>query len=235
MNKILKLAGLMGFLALVGASQANAQAACFYEHDDYQGRSYCIDANQSIDDFQNLGFNDTVSSIRIAPGYTVTACVDHYFQGNCTQFSGDVRSLSNYRLNDTISSARVTYNGGGYPQPGPGYPGPGYPQPEPRPQPGYPQPGYPQPGNPGRGGQACFYNDAGFSGAAFCLQSGQTNTALGGTGFNDTISSITVTPGTSVLVCEHKDFGGRCLRINRNVRNLSNFNFNDLISSIQVQ
>ena len=38
MKNILKFTSLVGFLALVGVSQAHAQAACFYEHDDYQGR-----------------------------------------------------------------------------------------------------------------------------------------------------------------------------------------------------
>jgi hypothetical protein len=229
-KSISKVFAVLGLFLCLGASQAHAQAACFYEHDDFRGRSFCLNDGDQVQDLSQLNFNDIMSSLEVAQGYTAILCVDHYFQGGCREFTGSVRSLSPYGLNDTISSIQIVRRGGrgGYPSP---YP-PQYPQPYP---PQYPQPyppQYPQP-YPSYG-QVCFYTDSNFRGSSYCLSQGEQNTALGGTIFNDTISSIQIPAGMQVTVCEHKDFGGRCLRLNRSVRNLSQLNFNDLISSMRV-
>ena len=40
------------------------------------------------------------------------ACTDANFRGYCQRFTGDVRNLSNYGINDRISSLRPVRGGG---------------------------------------------------------------------------------------------------------------------------
>jgi hypothetical protein len=233
MKSISKIFAVIGLFLSLGASRAYAQTACFYEHDDYRGRSICLNDGDEIQDLRQWNFNDMMSSLQVARGYTAVLCIDHYFQGGCREFAGDVRSLSAYGLNDMISSIQIIRQGGrgGYPSPYPPQYPPQYPTPYP---PQYPQPNpYPQP-YPSYG-LVCFYTGVNFRGSAYCLNQGEQNTALGGTIFNDSITSIQIPAGLQVIVCEHKNFGGRCLRLNRSVRNLSTFNFSNLISSMIVE
>jgi uncharacterized protein YraI len=92
------------------------------------------------------------------------------------------------------------------------------------------QPPTPQPPQPGR---ACFYADFNYQGASFCLAVGNTINALD-QNWNDRISSIRLSPGVSVQVCEHYGFEGRCDRYDGDVAALQG-NRNDAISSIRVR
>jgi uncharacterized protein YraI len=87
-----------------------------------------------------------------------------------------------------------------------------------------------RPGLPGRD-RVCFYEHVNFEGDSFCARPGERLRALGS--WNDRISSIRVRGDVEALVCEHNDFRGRCVVIDRNVRNLG-FRGN-IISSIRVR
>ena len=89
--------------------------ACFYEHVNFSGASFCARTGQSA---ANIGaqWNDRISSIRVGPGVTVQACEHANFAGSCDRFARNVNRLA---ANDTISS----YSVGGPFQVGDGRPG----------------------------------------------------------------------------------------------------------------
>ena len=83
-----------------------------------------------------------------------------------------------------------------------------------------------------RTGQVCFYEDWNFRGSRFCAEPGDRYRRLNE--FNDRISSIRVTGGAEVQVCENFKFQGRCAVLDRNIRRLTGRN-NDAISSLRVR
>jgi hypothetical protein len=55
--------------------------------------------------------NDSISSIRVPAGWTVTGYADAGFSGTAWTFTGDAQNLTATGNNDTLSSLRVTSNG----------------------------------------------------------------------------------------------------------------------------
>ncbi len=94
---------------------------------------------------------------------------------------------------------------------------------------------------PPRRGGACFYKHPEFRGESFCLASGQTVSSLP-RGFNDKISSIRVFGRTRVTIFNDRDFRGKLVPFERDIRDLRNLpindnaykSWNDRISSIMV-
>jgi hypothetical protein len=140
-------------LTLSAPGQAQ-QAACFYEHANFQGRQICLGAGQNVG-LLDPSWNDRVSSAQIPPGLHATICEHANFAGRCVPLDRSIGNLSEIGFNDKVSSISVDRAGpgpgrpgmGGPPGPGMGGPpGPGFGgPPEPRPGPG-PQFG----GPPGR-------------------------------------------------------------------------------------
>jgi hypothetical protein len=99
---------------------------CVYEHAGFNGRQLCFHAGQSVQRIRNYGdfWNDKVSSISIAPGFSVRVCQHDGFAGRCSTYDRSITNLANQGFNDEISSLSVTGRGFGGP-PGPGGPGPG--------------------------------------------------------------------------------------------------------------
>jgi hypothetical protein len=81
------------------------------------------------------------------------------------------------------------------------------------------------------GGDVCFYEHINFQGRAWCIDADQRVPALDPSA-NDRISSVQVPPGVRVTVCEHVNYAGRCLTLDRPAANLLNVGFNDMISSV---
>jgi hypothetical protein len=81
-------------------------------------------------------------------------------------------------------------------------------------------------------GTVCFYEHVNYQGARFCARPGQANARLMGA-WNDRISSIRIQGRASLTVCEHWDFGGRCMTLTSSRSSLGGFN--DLISSYRVR
>ena len=88
------------------------------------------------------------------------------------------------------------------------------------------------PSRPGRGDRICFYEHVNYDGRSFCMEPGDRRTSLGA--WNDRISSIRVFGDVEAQVCENNNYRGRCVIIDRNVRNLGSRG-NDIISSIRVR
>jgi len=78
---------------------------------NFQGRSSTF--RQDVPDFDPLGLNDRVSSIRVGPGEQWELCEHSNYQGRCVVVSGEERDLRRNSWNDVISSVRRV--GGGFP------------------------------------------------------------------------------------------------------------------------
>jgi hypothetical protein len=85
-----------------------------------------------------------------------------------------------------------------------------------------------------QGGYICFFENVDFSGHQFCLSPGQSVPRLDQQ-WNDRISSVDIPPGARVTLCEHADFAGRCVQLNRSTRNFEQIAFNDSVSSISTE
>lgn len=102
MNTILRSA--LALAALAVATQATAQVI-FYEHDEFQGRTFT--AERQVNNFQKQGFNDRASSV-VVLNDRWEACENANFGGRCIVLRpGRYPSLSAMGLNDRISSVRV--------------------------------------------------------------------------------------------------------------------------------
>jgi hypothetical protein len=53
------------------------------------------------------------------------------------------------------------------------------------------------------------------------------------TGLNDRISSLKVEPGQKWMLCKNKKFNGGCIVVDRDVPDLEQLGFNDVISSLK--
>ncbi|WP_210544375.1 beta/gamma crystallin-related protein [Rhodoferax sp. PAMC 29310] len=101
MNARLKLALAAAAVAL--ASHAAAEVV-FYEHDEFQGRSFTT--KKSLDNLRRQGFNDRASSVDVR-GERWEVCEDRRFSGRCVVLRpGRYSSLTAMGLNDRISSVR---------------------------------------------------------------------------------------------------------------------------------
>ncbi|MDO9220648.1 MAG: beta/gamma crystallin-related protein [Thiobacillus sp.] len=86
------------------ATQAAAQVT-FYEHQDFEGRSFTT--QKQIGNFARQGFNDRASSV-VVEGDRWEACEDARFDGRCVVLRpGHYPSLDAMGLNDRVSSVRA--------------------------------------------------------------------------------------------------------------------------------
>lgn len=215
-------------LAVLLFSGIASARVCAYQDKNFGGAVVCWEAGQrGSANLSNIGFNDTISSIQITRGEEVEVCTDAGYRGSCTVITSDVYNMGR-GWNDQISSIAITEARRGPPGRGPGRPGPG-PGPGPRP----PGPGRPQP-QPPRIEEACFYTDAGYNGAGFCVRAGSTVANLGNTGYNDKVSSIRIPRGLTVTIYQDANFAGDRRTYQGDVLNLQG-DFNDKTSSIVVE
>ncbi len=90
----------------------------------------------------------------------------------------------------------------------------------------------PPPPAPAPTPKVCFFNGSGYTGASFCVTPGNTNNQLIGF-WNDRISSIKVSPGSSVTVCRNWNYGGFCNSYSSNTPTLP-WMLSNKISSYQT-
>lgn len=89
-----------------GGPGGRDREVCFYEHSDYNGRSFCMERGESMNNLARFGnWNDRISSIE-NDGLRVTVCEHADFRGSCRTYSTSSRSLGGF--NDRISSIRVS-------------------------------------------------------------------------------------------------------------------------------
>ncbi len=95
------------FSATVSGSTPPAPTgiACFYENANYQGASFCADADSS---WVGTAWNDRVSSVKVRSGYNVQLFDDINYGGRSVTLSADAPNLgSNSSFNDIASSFRI--------------------------------------------------------------------------------------------------------------------------------
>ena len=83
--------------------------ACFYEHANYTGASFCADADST---YVGAAWNDRISSVKVRAGYSVTLYDNANHGGQSTKLTGDTASLVPLAFNDIASSFKVTQNNG---------------------------------------------------------------------------------------------------------------------------
>ncbi|WP_432840113.1 galactose-binding domain-containing protein [Dactylosporangium sp. CA-092794] len=96
-----------------GTATATGAGPAFYADANYGGASATLAAGSyDLAQLQAAGIaNDTVSSIRVPAGYTVTAYADAGFSGTAWTFTADAPNLVNTGNNDAISSVRIARSG----------------------------------------------------------------------------------------------------------------------------
>ena len=121
MNKCLQLgrflklgvpAVAIALTASLYSASAHAQGSSpvtVHQNVNFSGRELSVGAGDvSIQDLRNTVGNDVISSIEIAPGYTVLACQNSRLRGRCETFTSDVSDLRTIGFNDTISALRIS-------------------------------------------------------------------------------------------------------------------------------
>ncbi len=203
----IRSAAALGALAIVGlGAAAHAQTAALYWDSNFQGRSQAVIG--PVADLTASGFNDQASSVRLQGHWEL--CEHANYGGRCATLSGDVRNLSDWALNDRVTSLRPASGRPDRPQPGrPGRPGSGW--------------------DDGGRSSAVVYRDANFSGAEARYDGEQAN--LGGAPFNDQISSMRLRGQWEV--CTDAHYRGSCQILEGDIRNLSSHGLNDRISSMR--
>lgn len=87
------------------APDAVPSQVIFYENENFQGRTFTAD--QSVDNFARVGFNDHASSV-VVLGDRWEVCEDSRFGGQCMVLRpGRYSSLSAMGMNDRVSSVRA--------------------------------------------------------------------------------------------------------------------------------
>jgi uncharacterized protein YcfJ len=100
----IKFKTILAVAAVAIATQAAAQIT-FYEHDNYQGRTFTTERN--IANLERFGFNDRASSV-IVMNNRVEVCDDVRFGGQCTVLRpGRYPSFNAMGINDRVSSVRI--------------------------------------------------------------------------------------------------------------------------------
>jgi hypothetical protein len=194
-----------------GALAQGRPRAEIYRDANYRGDRRVLDGE--VRDFNSIGFNDRVSSIRVDSG-TWEFCEDANFQGRCMMVDRDESDLAGTSLDDRFSSARPVTdrrsNDRGNDR-------------------GDDRGGRGDARNGNNGGLVVLYADVGFSGASRETGGSRDFRDLD---FNDTVSSIRIRSGAWEF-CSDADFRGRCMTFDRDVPSLLPFGLNDVISSMR--
>lgn len=114
-NGVKSLSGTASTLGL--GSGGSGGGPTFYPDLNYGGTGVSLGAGSyDLAQLQSFGIaNDSISSLRVPSGYTVTAYADSGFSGTAWTFTADNPSLIASGNNDAISSMRITTSGsGGY-------------------------------------------------------------------------------------------------------------------------
>jgi uncharacterized protein YcfJ len=204
-------------LALAGiAGQAAAQIT-FYEHDNYDGRSFTTSA--PVTNFERIGFNDRASSV-VVDRDTWEICDDAGYQGRCIVLRpGRYPSLNSMGMNDRVSSVRqidasVRVEPSRY-----------------APVPTVAVITTPAPAPQGVR-RITFYENENFGGRTFTTNQEVGN--FGNFGFNDRASSVVVA-GDRWEVCADSGYRGHCvvLRPGR-YASLASMGLQDRVSSVRL-
>ena len=180
-----------------------------YANTNFGGRSASFNADTP--NMVSAGWNDTISSIRIANGETWEICQDVDYGNQCRAISGDVADLRSMGWDDRISSLRRTDNNGSR---GRGW-GRGN-------------------GNGNRNNQSAgvtVYANANYRGQSATFRTDTPN--LMASNLNDQVSSIRIPAGESWEVCQDVNYGSECQVLSASVADLRRSGWTDRISSLR--
>ncbi len=224
---------LLGLIALAGiAGPAAAQYGGGARVTLYDGPNFTGLATTYNGDISNLAreLNDRAMSARVVGRWSL--CSDSDYRGRCVEVDRDVRDLRALGLDRSISSLRTQADdgyppsGGGYHPPGGGYPpsGGGYP-----PSGG----GYPPSGGGGWQGDdvgITFFEGPGFTGRSVSFSGDVSNMPRQ---YNDWARSARLRG--SWRLCGDRDYRGRCIEVDRDIRDLRSIGLDRSISSARVE
>ncbi|CAN7298878.1 peptidase inhibitor family I36 protein [Rhizobacter sp. LjRoot28] len=86
--------------------------ACFYEHANYVGASFCADGSST---YVGAAWNDRISSVKVRGGYQVQVFDNANHGGRAIVLTGDTASLATGNFNDITSSFKLAPTGDGLP------------------------------------------------------------------------------------------------------------------------
>ena len=112
-TRLVALAGsALAFSVLPAQAQSSSEGVTLYQHCNYGGYAIKLsDGNTNYGDLIRRGAkNDDVSSIKVSPGYKVQIFRDANFKGPSKTFDKDVSCLVSHKMNDYLSSVKVTTN-----------------------------------------------------------------------------------------------------------------------------
>ncbi|MBV7536095.1 beta/gamma crystallin family protein [Duganella sp. sic0402] len=194
LSRLMKTTMLLSGATLLAAS-VHAGEVTLYTDDNFGGRSVTV--RGATPDLVQQGFNDRASSVIVRSG-TWELCEHAGFQGHCiTLQRGEYRKLEGF--NDVISSAREVGDRGGRDDRGPGWRG------------DRDDRGGGGGGGYGRREPIVLFAQANFGGRRAELPGDVRK--LDDYDFNDRAGSVIVNEGRWEL-CEHANFGGRCIVLN---------------------
>lgn len=112
----------LAFSALPAQAQSNSSGVTLYQHCNYGGYAVKLPTgNSNYGDLIRRGAkNDDVSSIKVSPGYKVQIFRDANYRGPSKTFDKNVSCLVSHKMNDYLSSAKVTKLTSSKPKPKPG-------------------------------------------------------------------------------------------------------------------
>lgn len=175
-------------LATAAAASAHAGELTLFTHSNFAGPPLTLRGSEP--DLDRLGFNDRASSVVVRSG-TWQLCEHSEYRGRCMVVErGEYPVLDGF--NDTISSVREISGGGGR----------DYRDDDHRNDRGRDS-GYGHHREP-----IVLFSKSGFGGAKLGLRDAVRT--LDQYDFNDQVSSVVVNEGSWEL-CEHADYGGRCI------------------------
>jgi hypothetical protein len=221
------LAGLIISCAIHDAALAQGRPRVeVYRDANFRGDRRVLDGE--VRDFNSIGFNDRVSSIRVDSG-AWEFCEDANFQGRCVTVDRDEPDLAGSSLDDRFSSARpvadrrgdVRGDARGGRDDNRDFGGRGDNR-------DFGGRGNDRGAND-RGPTVILYADVEFRGAS--RETGESRD-FRNLDFNDTVSSIRIRSGVWEF-CSDADFRGHCMTFDHDVPSLVPFGFNDTISSMR--
>jgi hypothetical protein len=223
-------------LLIVGVASAQGHqregmraGACFYEHGDYQGRSFCLAPGESAGTLP-AGFDRAVTAVRVFGGAVATAYRDRNFGGDRWVIESDVRDaryVSGGAWNDKVRSVRVDWRGGGDRD---------------RDRAGDHDRDHDRDRDRGHGdwrtmrSGACFFLNGDFQGESFCLRPGEEAANLPA-GFDRQITAIKLIGDAVVTGYRDRNFEGDRWILEHDVRDaryVDGGRWNDKIRSLRV-
>ena len=224
--------------------QNRRSGACFYKDANFRGDRFCLNEGDHMRMVPE-GFNDKISSIRIFGRTEVTVYDDRDFGGPRLHVKEDIMDLESFQMkpghswNDKISSIDVALSQYGSDGDRDRDWDRDHDRDRDQDWDRYRNRDWDRDDERRRHAGACFYKDADFGGAKFCLEQGE-RLAMVPEGFNDRLSSVRIFGNAQVTLFENRDFGGRTLNLRDDVTNLQSFqvspghSWNDRTSSIRV-